>query len=131
MVGPSWIAIDWGTSNVRAWAIGPSGAVLAQATSKDGVGKMAGRDYEDALMALIAPWLGDAPMDVVICGMAGARNGWIEAPYRAVPCGTPIGETIPVATRDQRVTARIIPGLKQASPADVMRGEDTQIAGFL
>jgi 2-dehydro-3-deoxygalactonokinase len=69
---------------------------------------------------------------VIACGMAGSRQGWYEAPYRSVPC-TPLdaGHLIAVPTRDPRLAVRLVPGLKQAQPADVMRGEETQIAGAL
>ena len=103
MQDPAWIAVDWGTSNVRAWAMGPGDTVLAEAKSEDGVGKMAGRDFEDALLAIIGGWLGDGSTDIVICGMAGARNGWVEDPYRAVPCEPPVNVTVPVLTRDRRL----------------------------
>jgi 2-dehydro-3-deoxygalactonokinase len=71
-------------------------------------------------------------VDVVACGMVGSRQGWIEAPYRTVPC-TPLdpAASVRVATADPRISVRVIPGLKQVSPADVMRGEETQIAGAL
>ena len=64
--------------------------------------------------------------------MVGSRQGWCEAPYRAVPCTPldPAGQVTAPAT-DPRLLVRIAPGLKQASPADVMRGEETQIAGAL
>jgi len=38
---------------------------------------------------------------------------------------TTVGDT------DARIAVHILPGIKQASPADVMRGEETQIAGFI
>ncbi len=78
----------------------------------------------------IQPWLSDAPMQVRICGMAGSRQGWQEAPYAAVPC-TPLSSAVHVSTKDKRLDVRILSGLKQNAPADVMRGEETQIAGFL
>lgn len=126
-----WIAVDWGTSNVRAWALGGDGSVLAEASSDHGMGRMAGRDYEAALLSLIRGWLGGGKTPVMLCGMAGARTGWMEAPYRAVPCAPPVGETMGVPTNDTRLDVRLIPGVMQASPADVMRGEETQIAGYL
>lgn len=128
---PSWIAVDWGTSNVRAWAMDDDCAVLDEAKSEDGVGQMAGRDFEDALLRLIEPWLGRRSRPVVICGMAGARNGWMEAPYRTVPCAPPVEDALSVPTRDARLNVRLVPGIKQAVPVDVMRGEETQIAGYL
>ena len=128
---PDWIAVDWGTSNLRAWAMGPNG-VLASGSSDDGMGKLAKAEFEPALLRLIAPWLGAGGVPVIACGMVGARQGWMEAPYRAVPC-VPVasGELMLVPTADPRLQMMIAPGLSQAKPADVMRGEETQIAGAL
>ena len=130
-IAVDWIAVDWGTSNLRAWAMGPHGAV-AHATSDDGMGKLAKAGFEPALIRLIAPWLGTTPTPVIACGMVGSRQGWFEAPYRATPC-TPLepGALVAVPTADPRIRMMIAPGLKQTSPADVMRGEETQIAGAL
>jgi 2-dehydro-3-deoxygalactonokinase len=64
--------------------------------------------------------------------MVGARQGWVEAPYAKVPCKAPgVGEAVHVSTSDSRLDLYILPGVSQATPADVMRGEETQIAGFL
>jgi 2-dehydro-3-deoxygalactonokinase len=131
-ITPTWIAVDWGTSNLRVWAMDGAGQILAEATSDDGMGKLARADFEPALLRLITPWLAAGPVPIVACGMVGSRQGWCEAPYRAVPC-TPLdsaAQVIAPAT-DPRLQVHIAPGLKQASPADVMRGEETQIAGAL
>lgn len=126
-----WVAVDWGTSNLRAWAMGADG-VLADAQSDDGMGKLARDGFEPALLRLIGPWLGTGVTPVVACGMVGSRQGWHEAPYRAVPC-TPLDKAalVPVPTTDARIRVMVAPGLKQTAPADVMRGEETQIAGAL
>lgn len=128
---PAWIAVDWGTSNLRAWAMGPDGKVLAEAQSDEGMGKLSREGFEPALLRLVAPWLADRP-PVVACGMVGSRQGWCEAPYRSVPC-TPLDRAAQVTapTTDPRLSVTIAPGLKQMQPADVMRGEETQIAGAL
>lgn len=127
----TWIAVDWGTSNMRAWAMG-DGAILAEGRSEKGMGKLAPAEFEAALLEVIAPWLGAGPTPVLACGMVGARQGWQEATYRAVPC-TPTDPEglIKVATQDKRLDVRIAPGLSQAKPADVMRGEETQLAGAI
>lgn len=127
-----WIAVDWGTTNLRAFAMGREG-VIAQATSDDGMGKLDRDGFEPALLRLIGPWLTEGRVtEVVACGMVGSRQGWHEAPYRAVPCA-PLdpGSLVTAPTRDGRIRVRLVPGLKQANPADVMRGEETQIAGAL
>lgn len=125
-----WIAVDWGTSNLRAWAMRGT-APVADAGSDKGMGSLEPDDFEPALLDLIEPWLGMARMPVIACGMVGARQGWIEAPYAEVPC-PPVGASPvkPVVT-DSRIDVTILPGLSQTSPADVMRGEETQIAGYL
>jgi 2-dehydro-3-deoxygalactonokinase len=127
-----WIAVDWGTTNLRVWAMGHRG-VLAEAVSDDGMGRLDRDGFEPALLRLIGPWLQDGTRtEVVACGMVGSRQGWHEAPYRTVPCA-PLDPVALVAapTRDVRISVRLVPGLKQTSPADVMRGEETQIAGVL
>lgn len=131
MTEPAWIAVDWGTSNLRAFAMGADGKVLAEASSDEGMGKLTRDGFEPALLRLIGPWLARRP-PVVACGMVGSRQGWCEAPYRTVPC-TPLDSAalVMAPVTDARLKVSIAPGLKQVSPADVMRGEETQIAGAL
>ena len=126
-----WIAVDWGTTNLRAFAMGPEG-IRAEAASLDGMGRLGPEGFEPALIQLIEPWLGPGVTPVLACGMVGSRQGWCEAPYRATPC-TPLdaGQMVDVRVRDPRITVQIVPGLKQMKPADVMRSEETQIAGAL
>lgn len=126
----AWIAVDWGTSNLRAWAMGEA-EIIAHAESDKGMGKLKPDQFEAALLEIATPWLGDKTL-VLACGMVGARQGWTEAAYRAVPCTPtdPAGLT-KVATGDPRLDVRIAPGLSQDRPADVMRGEETQLAGAL
>ncbi|MFT4742843.1 MAG: 2-dehydro-3-deoxygalactonokinase [Yoonia sp.] len=127
MQTPDWIAVDWGTSNMRAWAMSASGSVLAEARSDKGMGELTPDQFEPTLRTATNGWVID-DIPIIACGMVGARQGWIEAQYAAVPCpATPNGFTQPNCALD----VHIIAGLMQANPADVMRGEETQIAGFL
>src|SRR5690606_38709082 len=72
-----------------------------------------------------------AGLPVIMCGMVGARQGWLEAPY--VDMQSPLSAvlrgalSVPDAARD----VRIVPGMAQrlAEAPDVMRGEETQLAG--
>ena len=86
-IGPDWVAVDWGTSNLRAWGVGPGGEILFAKSSDQGMGKLARDAFPGALETLLADvveTVGPA-LDVVICGMAGARQGWLEAPYLDAP----------------------------------------------
>lgn len=125
-----WIAVDWGTSHLRIWQMAADGTVLARAQSGDGMGKLAPDGFEPALLGLL-PDL-DHRVPVFVCGMAGARQGWAEAPYAKVPCAPPgAGQAVEVPCKSPLLDVRILPGVSQDRPADVMRGEETQVSGFL
>ncbi|MFV0358361.1 2-dehydro-3-deoxygalactonokinase [Tropicimonas sp.] len=128
-----WIAVDWGTSTLRAWGIGEGGSLLWQVQSDRGMGTLAPGAFETAFLELIIPQVGDdeEPLDVIACGMVGARQGWAEAAYRPVPCRPLDPALIRAPTLSPRLGFRIVGGLCQHRPADVMRGEETQVAGFL
>jgi 2-dehydro-3-deoxygalactonokinase len=98
------------------------------------MGRLKLAEFESALLELVGSWLPqERRTSVLACGMVGARQGWIEAPYRQAPCA-PVraGEVVHPPTGDARLDVAILPGVSQTQPhADVMRGEETQIAGFL
>ena len=99
--------------------------MLDERVSDDGMAQLQGDGFSSALSAICTDWP-DAP--VVACGMVGARQGWMEAPYDMAPCAPP---GVARAVRPAGTRVAILPGVAQASPADVMRGEETQIAGLL
>ncbi|MEM8978059.1 MAG: 2-dehydro-3-deoxygalactonokinase [Pseudomonadota bacterium] len=126
----SWIAADWGTSNLRVWALSDDDAVQDQAENNQGMAKLAPGSFEKALREIIAPWHAKT-LNVLACGMVGARQGWVEAPYAQVPCKPDGTEPVAVTTSASDLRVSVLPGLKQVKHPDVMRGEETQIAGFL
>ncbi|MCB1232369.1 MAG: 2-dehydro-3-deoxygalactonokinase [Verrucomicrobiae bacterium] len=130
------IAVDWGSTNFRASLV-VDGDVVDHLESPDGIRHRNGRDYDDLLHALVGHWRaarGEA--DVVMSGMVGSREGWVEVPYAAAPAGV-----ADLAAGIVRVPSRhfgsvaIIPGVRWDDPqngtTDVMRGEETQVAGLL
>lgn len=128
-----WIAVDWGTSNLRAWGIGPDGGILQESSSVSGMAKLKRDEFEPALLALIGDWLPAGRKTLVVaCGMVGARQGWIEVPYNEAPCPPASAQSArSPQTSDPRLDVRIIAGVMQRNPDDVMRGEETQVAGLL
>ncbi len=130
MMTTEWIAVDWGTSHLRAWAM-QGNRVQDQAHSENGLARITNAGFEAALLDIVEDWLDEIPVDVIACGMVGARQGWVEAPYSAVPTAPVPGVPIRVPDTTPRIRAFVVPGLKQFDPPDVMRGEETQIAGFL
>src|SRR5690606_37400268 len=126
-----WIALDWGTSNMRAWAMGAGDTVLARASSAKGMGQLQPDEFEPALTEATGDWLDDGRrVPVIACGMVGARQGWIEAADAQVPPPPSAAAMLSAPASDPRIAVFIVPGVSQAEPADVMRGEETQIAGF-
>jgi 2-dehydro-3-deoxygalactonokinase len=126
--GAEWVAVDWGTTNVRAWGIGPSGHVVFSEEADRGMARISRADYPAVLAELLAAH-GAAPRDFLVCGMAGARQGWKEAPYVDTPAD--LSRLIADAVAIPDFPARILPGICQRSPEDVMRGEETQLLGLL
>ncbi|MGX9856393.1 2-dehydro-3-deoxygalactonokinase [Limimaricola variabilis] len=128
MTTPDWIALDWGTTHLRGWAMSADGLVLEERGSAKGMGRLSPDAFEPALREMCGDWLNHGSVPMIACGMVGARQGWVEAAYSAVPCAPLASQLTPVPGE---LDVSIIPGLSQAEPADVMRGEETQIAGFL
>ncbi len=130
----NWIAVDWGTTNFRAWHFDAAGEVCDTVSLPAGLNQISGR-FEPVLLDAVGPWLSHGyATSVLIAGMAGARQGWMEAPYLDVPADLDDlhNQLCPVPGTDPRVDVSIVPGLCQRSPEnpDVMRGEEVQLLGL-
>jgi 2-dehydro-3-deoxygalactonokinase len=133
----SLITVDWGSTSLRA-SLWQGGSIAQHAASELGVLRVPERQFVNALLTVIRPWLKDLPSEapIVMSGMIGSRLGWKEAPYVNCPANlnslaanlTRINASHPLL-KDRELW--IIPGVCQAEPADVMRGEETQILGLL
>jgi 2-dehydro-3-deoxygalactonokinase len=128
------IALDWGTSNLRASLLAADGAVLDTRSAAAGVMAVTERRFADALLALCGDWLHAQPRCACIAsGMIGSRQGWVEAPYVECPAGLADAATrlVRVPFGDGHVL-HVVPGLRcigADGQADVMRGEETQLWG--
>ncbi len=129
----SWVALDWGTSNLRMMVLDKDDTVIDTREMAQGMAMLEPHEFEETLLTCLGQWLpAEGIVLIIACGMVGARQGWIEAPY--APCPGPplpaLGLTR-APTKDPRLDVRIVPGLAQYNPPDVMRGEETQVAGLL
>src|SRR5881227_2818913 len=83
MSNPRLIGIDWGTTSCRAYLIGAGGTVLGRASDGPGILRIEGGAFGAAFDAMVGHW--DATVPVILSGMIGSRQGWVEAPYAHCP----------------------------------------------
>jgi 2-dehydro-3-deoxygalactonokinase len=79
------IAVDWGTSSFRLWLLDPAGGILGERRSDQGMMAAAKPGFANVLQSHLDALGVAADLPVVICGMAGARQGWVEAGYVDTP----------------------------------------------
>jgi 2-dehydro-3-deoxygalactonokinase len=131
MVMARLIALDWGSTRLRAFLLGDGGEVLATRQSNDGASTLHGAPaYAGALADLIGDWREQQPdLKLLACGMVGSQYGWRETPY--VPCPADAAAIAKqVVKLDDALS--LVPGLvDDSAQPDVMRGEETQIVGAL
>ena len=128
------IAVDWGTSSFRAYRLAPGGAVLDRRDAPRGIMQVEGGRFAGVLRDAVGPWLAEGEGRVLLCGMIGSRQGWVEAPYLACPAGLDELAAGLVAVPFEGASVRLVPGLRHADEhgvPEVMRGEEVQIMGAL
>jgi 2-dehydro-3-deoxygalactonokinase len=128
------IAVDWGTSNFRAFRLNAEGVILARRSSPRGVLHVGNGDCEETLRAEIGEWLAEGETKVLLCGMIGSRQGWVEAEYLPCPVGISdlASSVVPVTFSGAEVW--LVPGVigpDAAGVPEVMRGEETAAMGML
>jgi 2-dehydro-3-deoxygalactonokinase len=128
---PAIAAVDWGTSHLRIWLLDAAGGVLAERRGDEGLLATAPQEFPGVLERHLEAMGAPDNLPAMICGMAGARQGWIEAPYVAAPAALLdiLGHAVRAPGSIRKVC--IVPGVAQRLPdaPDVMRGEETQLAG--
>jgi 2-dehydro-3-deoxygalactonokinase len=125
------VAVDWGTSSLRAARIAADGQVLEERASSRGILTVPAGGFADVLAETCGDWLAAAGALCLVSGMAGSRQGWQEAPYRACPAGfAELGRALRWITPGR---IALVPGLscEHAGVPDVMRGEEVQVFGAL
>jgi 2-dehydro-3-deoxygalactonokinase len=130
---PALIGLDWGTSSLRAYLLGPNGELIHRRAEGWGIQHLPEGGYVAALRGVAGEWLDRWPgLPVLAAGMVGSRNGWREVPYIECPAD-PASIAKGLVTLDSGCgTIHLVPGLMQGGPLpDVMRGEEMQIVGAL
>lgn len=130
---PAFIAIDWGTTNRRGYLVSPDGNIQESVEDDRGILAIEHAGFEDAFENLIERWRHDdgTRLPVLMSGMVGSRQGWIEAPYVLCPARA---DSIAAAVMPLPIIeeAWIVPGIcLNGERRDVMRGEEVQIFGAL
>ena len=128
---PRLIALDWGTTSLRAYLLGDDGVVLERRSEPMGILQVPGRDFASVYHAMTSQWrAGNPDLPAIASGMIGSAQGWIEVPYVDVPAG--VDAVARTVATEPSSGLRIVPGLAQRGAApDVMRGEETQLFGAM
>ncbi len=131
MSTPHLIALDWGTTMLRGFLLGEGGAVLDSRERPLGIMRIPEGGFPAAFDQVAGDWRRHHPaLNAIAAGMVGSAQGWVQAPY--CPCPTGPDELAAKLVRTPDQALHVIPGVMQAGNApDVMRGEETQIAGAL
>lgn len=128
------IGVDWGTSGFRAYRLTPGGEIRDRRAGARGIMAVADGRFAETLREEIGPWLAAGEERVLLSGMIGSRQGWVEAPYLPCPAGVDELAARLVDVPFDWARVKLVPGLIGADAtgvAEVMRGEETQIAGIV
>ncbi|RCS28615.1 2-keto-3-deoxy-galactonokinase [Rhodanobacter denitrificans] len=123
------IGLDWGSTHLRAYRFGERGLVEEVRTLSCGIRELPAGGFAEAFMQAVREW---PQVPVLACGMVGSRNGWLEVPYLDTPTRTDrLAAALKPFTAPDGRTVHLVPGLRDPGRPDVMRGEETQVAGVL
>lgn len=139
------IALDWGTTSLRAYKLAAGGVVLEQRALSSGImqlpktprvihGGECADGFELAFEEACGDWLEAQPdLPVIACGMVGSAQGWREAAYCETPANVAnLGNSLQTLVSLRGTRVHIVPGVIQRSRLpNVMRGEETQVLGVL
>jgi 2-dehydro-3-deoxygalactonokinase len=123
------VAVDWGTSSLRGALIDADGRVLEEESHARGILTVERRGFGDVFEQLFGKWMRTSNTRCLIAGMAGSKQGWVEAPYCPCPAGLSEVRAKVIDIEPGRIA--IVPGLssEHGGVPDVMRGEEVQIFG--
>jgi 2-dehydro-3-deoxygalactonokinase len=133
MAQAALLTCDWGTTNLRAWTLDASGGVVDHREFDLGVSKLAPGEAARRFAQEVRPAFAAQDLPAILCGMVGSTLGWTVAPYADAPA-SPDDLAACLLTVDEAPLTRIVPGVRWSGfngQGDVMRGEETQLFGWL
>ena len=128
------IAVDWGSSQFRAYLLDGSGTIIEKTENNRGIFTARQSSFEDVLYSSCGRWFEQAPgLPVFMCGMVGSREGWVETGYLTCPISVEdLGKCLVRVPGIRNNPVFIVPGISSGEFAftDVMRGEESQVFGL-
>jgi 2-dehydro-3-deoxygalactonokinase len=128
----TFVGVNWGSTNFRAYLIGADGAAIDDYAAPAGVVALDRDGMVTTMNNLVARWPESGP--VYASGMIGSNVGWTEVPYAEAPAGCADLADAAVPTRIGRVSMHIVPGITcrrsfDGEP-DILRGEEIELMGL-
>lgn len=128
-----FVAVDWGTSRMRAMLCASPERGFVSKLEGEGVAYLR-ESPADTLLRAIEPWTREhGNLDLLLGGMAGSDMGWRAASY--LTCPLEVGELanglLEFTESGHRIA--IVPGVSGTNwlgQPDVMRGEEIQVLGW-
>lgn len=128
-----FLALDWGTTNMRAYVADRSGQVLERRDFPLGVAGLAPGEAAQRFATEVRPAMQAQALPALLCGMIGSALGWQAVPYADCPATFSALAGVLHRVQAEGPPVWIVPGLRTQRPdggPDVMRGEETQIFGW-
>jgi len=133
MSDPCFLAVDWGTTNLRAWVVGRDGAALDGRDFPLGVSRLQPGEAPRRFAETVRPALKAERLPALMCGMVGSNLGWREVPYLDCPADLRALAANLCRLAGEDPPTMIVPGLRARradGTPDVMRGEEVQVLGW-
>jgi 2-dehydro-3-deoxygalactonokinase len=129
----SFVGVNWGSTNFRAYLISAEGTALDDYSAPAAIVTLERRGMAATMDGVAARWPGMSP--VYASGMIGSNVGWTEVPYAEAPAGCADLVKAAVSTSIGRVPTHIVPGIAcrrsfDGQP-DVLRVEEIELMGLV
>ena len=119
------LALDWGTSSLRGARIDATGRVMDERAFPRGILTVPAGGFAEVFDTCFGDWARDGAQACLISGMAGSKQGWVEAPYCACPAGfTDVAAELTALIQTQRAYSS---NAKVIQTVDEMLQETTNI----